>query len=344
MPGFKATAMNANSQCTILIPTHNRPGYLARCVRWFSDFDCPIVIADSSASISCGGLQSDRITHIHCPGGFDVYPRKLQLAMGRVVTPLVAMCADDDFITKEGLDASASFLTNNQDYAFSQGYAYLYQTFGHRLALWPMVYPHHNNLSESWLDRIANAKSTVYYGINRAHILRDAVDFVARQDFSEVSDGVAGFIDTAITMHAARAGKFKRCEVPFAFREYSVNVNSVGRRFDSIVSRNVPDFYRNLLTAFARDNSDPEARRRLLQLFAADYAGQITFDLTASASRKARLGQLPPWALQHAEYLFRLYSAAKLYGSQDYRAFLKAFSSQDYRRFKNVVTEDRLTS
>jgi hypothetical protein len=264
--------------------------------------------------------------------------------MGSVVTPLVAMCADDDFITKEGFDASASFLTNNQDYAFSQGYAYLYQTFGDSLALWPMVYPHHNNLSEAWLDRIENAKSTVYYGMNRADVLRGAVDFVAQQDWTEISDGVAGFIDTALTMHVARAGKFKRCEVPFAFREYSTSVSAVGRRFGSIVSKNVPDFYRNLLTSLAGEHDDPKTRQRLLRLFAADYVAQITFDLAASSSRKERLGRLPPWVLQQAEYLFRLYSAVRLYGSPDYRAFLKVFSTQDYRRFKSFVTKGRPTS
>lgn len=339
-----AVDMSAISQCTILIPTHERSDYLVRCLRWFADFDCPIVIADSSAEISCGGLQSDRITHIHCPGGFDVYPRKLQLAMSRIATPLVAMCADDDFITMEGLNASATFLINNQDYAFSQGYAYLYQTFDGRVALWPMVYPYHNNPSEQWLERVENARSTVYYGVNRVDVLKAAVDFVVKQDFTEISDGIAGFIDTAITTHVARAGKFKRCEVPFAFREYSTSVSAVGRRYGSIISRNVPDFYRNLQAALARDDSDPATRQRLLRLLAIDYAAQIMFDSAASGSRKARLEGLPAWALLHAEYLFRLYCAAKLYLSSEYRAFLKVFSTQDYRRFKSFVVESRRTS
>ncbi|MGD9838214.1 MAG: TIGR00180 family glycosyltransferase [Afipia sp.] len=339
MLGFKATAMNAISNCTILIPTHNRPGYLSRCVRWFSDFGCPIVIADSSVSPSCGGLQSDNITHVHCPGGFEVYPRKLQLAMRQVTTPLVAMCADDDFIAKEGLKASASFLERNSDYAFSQGYAYLYQTFRHRIALWPMVYPYHDNVSERWIERIVNAKSTVYYGVNRTDILRSAVDFVAKQDFAEIIEGFAGFVDTAITMHVARAGKFKRCAVPFAFREYSVNVNAVGRRFGTIVSRNTSDFYRNLLASLTGDDQDPDVRQQLLRLFAADYAGQITFDLAASVSRKVRLQKLPPSLLQSAEYLFRIFAAARLYGKPEYREFLKTFSTADYRRFRNFVTE-----
>lgn len=332
--------VSAMSQCTIIIPTHSRPGYLARCVRWFSELGCPIVIADSSAEISCGGLQASDIIHVHCPGGFEVYPKKLQLAFEQVATPYVAMCADDDFITSAGLQASVSFLDANPDYVFSQGYAYLYQTFTHRLAVWPMVYPFHNNESDDWLVRVENAKSTVYYGVNRTNIMRDAIDLVARQDFSEITDGIAGFIDAALTVQIARAGKFKRCEIPFALREYSVNVSAVGRRFGSIVSRNVPDFYANLVQALmGGTDSDAESRSRLHRLFAADYAGQIMFDLTASGSRKTRLAGLPEPILQQAEYLFRLYSAMKLYGRSEYRSFLKVFSAPDYRRFKNFVLE-----
>ncbi len=331
--------MNAISQCTIVIPTHNRPQYLARCVRWFADFDCPIVVADSSSQICLGGLKGGGITHVHCPGGIEVYPKKLQVALEKVTTPFVAMCADDDFIARAGLQTSVSFLEANPDYAFSQGYAYLYQKFGMRLALWPMVYPFHNNEAANWLDRVENAKSTVYYGVNRIEYLRDAIDFVAQQDFREIPDGVAGFIDTAMTTHIARAGKFKRCEVPFAFREYSVHVNAIGRRFGTIVSRNVPDFYAGLVSALLGKDQDIEARNRLHRLFAADYAGQIMFDLTASGSRKRLVAGLSPSMLQHAEYLFRIYSAMRLYQKSEYRPFLKVFSQPDYRRFKGFVLE-----
>ena len=267
----------------------------------------------------------------------EIYPQKLELATARVRTPFVAICADDDFISREGLEASAAFLTVNTDYAFSQGYAYLYQTFGRRVALWPMVYLFHNNESGEWIDRIENARSTVYYGVNRTETLRNAIDFVARQDFSELGDGMAGFFDTALTACVARAGKFKRCEVPFAFREYSASVNTVGRRFGAIVSHNLPDFYKNLTAELMAEDLDPEKRQRLIRLFAADFAGQIVYDLQAPGGQRVRLASWPEEARSNAEYLLRLYRAAMLFKSGDYRPFLKVFSTPDYRRFKTFV-------
>ncbi len=59
-------------------------------------------------------------------------------------TPFVVMCADDDFITREGLAASVDFLNKHPGYAFSQGYAYTYQFFGRRPVVWPMPYDHHD--------------------------------------------------------------------------------------------------------------------------------------------------------------------------------------------------------
>lgn len=329
--------MSALSQCTIVIPTHNRSQYLARCVRWFSEFNCPIVIADSSAEISCGGLESENVVHIHHPGGFEVYPRKLELAMSRVQTPFVAMCADDDFITREGLEASVSFLQAHDHYSFSQGYAYLYQKFDKRLVVWPMVYPYHNVESDDWVERIEQAKSTVYYGVNRTEVLREGIAFVVRQNWTGMGTGLATYFDTAITAYAARMGKFRRCEVPFALREYSSIVFGVGDRYVSLISRNLPDFYSNLIRLLCGGNADPEKYGRLLRFMAADYSAVISYDLSVAKSRKARFRRLPKWALSHAEHAFRIYSAARQYCSREYRPFLKVFSTPDYRRFKAFV-------
>lgn len=321
--------------CTLLIPTHNRPAYLDRCVRWFLEFGCPIVIADSSATPWSSPLRErPAVRHIHRPGGFEVYAAKIVEALAAVETPLVVLCADDDFITRDGLAQSVRFLHEHPDYAFAQGYAYLFQTFGRRLALWPMVYPHHTVEHADWIARVEHAKSTVYYGVNRTETLRAAFAFLAARDFSEITDSVAGFVDLAFTLSAARRGKLRRIDVPFGLREYSPAVSAVGRRAQTITSHNVPDFYNGLLHLLAGDSPDPAVASRLRRVFAADYAGQIAFDLTAAGSRKGRVARLPPALRSQAEYLFRMSTGARMYARPDYRRFAKVFSSPDYARLR----------
>ena len=113
-----------NSQCTILIPTHNRARYLERCVTWFHDLGYPIVIADSSDAEWQSTLRDQAgVSYLHVPGGFEIYVRKLHAALQTIATPFVAMCADDDFITGGGLATCVEFLQAHPDYSFSQGYA-----------------------------------------------------------------------------------------------------------------------------------------------------------------------------------------------------------------------------
>jgi glycosyltransferase domain-containing protein len=327
-----------NSLCTILIPTHNRVGYLNRCVRWFLELGYPIVIADSSGEPWQSEFkQNQAVCYVHCPGGFEVYASKLQRALAEVRTPLVAMCADDDFMTGEGLAASVDFLTRHPDYSFSQGYAYTYQLFGKRLVVWPMPYDYHDVHEDSWIMRVEQPLSTVYYGVLRTQVLRDGVGFLAKQDFGETLQGAAGLFDFCLTAYAARCGKFKRCPLPFGLREYSAQTTAVGSRFLTITSRNVPDFYRNLEVFLRGSDQAEDVRTRLLRVFARDYAGQIQYDLLPHESKKRAVRYLPAPLAAHVEYFYRLYRAARYFGSAKRIAFLKLFFGADYARFRQFV-------
>jgi len=92
-------------------------------------------------------------------------------------------------------------------------------------------------------------------------------------------------------------------------------VSAVGTRHLTITSRNVPDFYVNLLGHLLQGDENPDTRERLLKLFAADYAGQITYDRTVGVSRRQRVTQLSPVLQERIEYAFRCLSAARIYAS-----------------------------
>jgi hypothetical protein len=203
--------------------------------------------------------------------------------------------------------------------------------------LWPNLYVGHDVTADSWLDRIEQARSTVYYGVQRTDNFRVVLGFLARQDLGEIIEGAAGFFDSALTTYTAKCGKLKRCSIPFGLREYSPRISAVGERIASITSRNIPDFYANLLTFLAGEAASEGARNRLLRVLAADYAGQIEFDLRPVASRKRWLQGLPEGWLTRIEYLYRLTVAARLFASRSYAGFAKIFFHPEYSRFKTFV-------
>ena len=312
-------------------------------IRWFIPLGWPIVVADSSTEHCTAALQDmPGVTHLHRPGGFEVYLAKLAEALALVKTPLVAMCADDDFITLDGLKSSVGFLKSNADYSFAQGYAYQFQRFNSRIALWPILYTRHTVEQDDWVERVDQAHSTIYYGVNRTDVLFTAFEFLARQDFGDITPSLAAFADTAITLYAARVGKFKRINQPFALREYSPIVSAVGTRPDTITSRNIPDFYAALLRLMTSEERNVDIERRLRRTFARDYAGQITYDLKVQSSRKNHLTRIPPPLLGAAEHAFRVASALRTYARREYRPFLSVYSCPDYGRFKSFVLEEKL--
>lgn len=324
--------------CTILIPTHNRHHYLERCVRWFLDLPYPIVVADSSATEWPSALRAhERIRYIHMPGDFEAYLPKLQRGLAAIETPYVAMCADDDFITADGLAQSIQFLDAHPDYSFCQGYAYLFQAFDGHVVARPIAYDNHDITRDEWIDRVERAKHTVYYGVNRITVLRNAIDFLARQDFTEILKAIPAFIDLCLTANAARCGKFKRVKVPFGLREYSPYIQTTGTRPATLISRNIPDFYRNLLTWLMAGENSESVRDRLLRVFGRDYAGLIVFDLAGRRSRKRFVGWFGAALARRIEFVYRLCTAARAYASVTYGPAVKLFWHSEYRRLKQFV-------
>ena len=94
---------------TVLIPTHNRPNYLWRCLYFLSSTasEAIISIADSSEDETFNQnrhsifteFQKLRINHIDCRGiGIT---EKYQIALAKIKTPFVVPCGDDDFLVYE---------------------------------------------------------------------------------------------------------------------------------------------------------------------------------------------------------------------------------------------------
>lgn len=330
------------SSVTIVIPTHNRHRYLVRSVNWFLQGGYDVVIADSTESAWQHSLQDDpRVTYIHKPGPYAVYVDKVLAALQAVKTPMTAMCADDDFILYSGLEACADFLENHEDYAFCQGYAYLFQTIAGRHAVWPMPYDYHDVESPDWLQRVIATKSTVYYGLNRTAALLEAFEFLSEAKLCR-SIKAGGLVDFALTSIVARSGKMKRLKVPFALREYSASVMVVGTRPELLIDSNLADFFglllKHLMIVQAEPESD-EVRMSLLRAFAKDFSGQLRYDLTPSASKRGIVRRFPKAIQEAAELGVRWKAAIQGFRRKGYLPALSLFKSEEYSMFKKQLQD-----
>ena len=329
------------SSVTVVIPTHNRHRYLVRSVSWFLQGGYDVVIADSTECAWQHSLLDDpRVTYIHKPGPYAVYVDKVLAALQAVKTPMTAMCADDDFILYSGLEACVDFLVSHEDYAFCQGYAYLFQRIASRHAIWPMPYDYHDVESPDTLQRVIATKSTVYYGLNRTAALLDAFDFLYEAKLSR-SMKAGGLVDFALTSIVARHGKMKRLAIPFALREYSPAVNVVGTRPELLLDPELAAFFQALLRRLMKesDGSRSEAEKALMRAFAEDFSGQLRYDLTPSASKRGIVRRLPKAIQDAAELGVRWKAAIQGFARKGYRPALSLFKSEEYSMFKKQLQD-----
>ncbi len=115
---------------TILIPTYNRPDYLKRILSYYNDYQIAynIIVADSSSDENkelnkkaISPFSNLNISYINnYPLELNPY-YKLADALNSVNTKYCVFCADDDFITPNGINQSVDFLENNPDFTVAHG-------------------------------------------------------------------------------------------------------------------------------------------------------------------------------------------------------------------------------
>ena len=114
---------------TVLIPTHNRPNYLWRCLDYLARTarDAILVIADSSeqiifeknVSLIREQFLDIRIVHLDCRG--KGITDKYAYALSTIDTPFVVACGDDDFLVYKNAVRCAEFMIENEDYSHAHG-------------------------------------------------------------------------------------------------------------------------------------------------------------------------------------------------------------------------------
>lgn len=85
---------------TLIIPTHNRHGYLERSVSYYQELKAEIIYCDSSENAYQGEINNN-IKYLHLPA--QKFGNKVMEALTHVKTQFVALCADDDFILIDAL-------------------------------------------------------------------------------------------------------------------------------------------------------------------------------------------------------------------------------------------------
>lgn len=216
---------------TILIPTHNRPGYLKRILSYYDDYQIAynIIIADSSSNKNkklnkrvISSFSNINISHID-KYPLEIYPAsKLTDALNNVDTKYCVFCADDDFITPDGINQSVDFLENNPDFAVAHGYYISFRLAktrsGKERFCWNPTYYLHKSITfpdaeERLRSHLSNYFIPTFYAVHKTDILKliweEAVKFTGDYHLGELLPSMLALI----------YGKMKCLDVLYAARD-----------------------------------------------------------------------------------------------------------------------------
>lgn len=120
----KVKEESSNESLTILIPTYNRPKYLERVLTYFNNFKYfkpYIFVLDSSFENNkivneaiIKSFNNGKVKYYHFDSSINFFT-KLNFGIEKIVTDYVALCADDDFLTEEGVMESVKILEKNKE-------------------------------------------------------------------------------------------------------------------------------------------------------------------------------------------------------------------------------------
>ena len=143
---------------SIIIPTYERHDILRRSIDYYKNFNCNVLIADSSADkINCE--FPNNIIYRHFPG--LSFSKKILKIAETVATRYVCVTGDDDFLLESTLQIGSSFLDQNLDFVSVQGIYLIFALTDGEFAYTP------KNNKEGWSYAVTS--EDIYSRIIRAY-------------------------------------------------------------------------------------------------------------------------------------------------------------------------------
>lgn len=111
-------------QLTAIMPTRNRPDNVGRQLRLLERSPYPTIVADSSDAVNAARIEAllpDRMQFRACPPERTLYD-KLDLVLGEIDTPFVALIADRKITFPHAIDALLAHLVAHDEPIAATGY------------------------------------------------------------------------------------------------------------------------------------------------------------------------------------------------------------------------------
>ena len=206
------------SDLTLVIPTHNRHGYLKRILGYYFDSGLEIIVVDST-STPFEAATTLTVQYHHVPN--HSYLQKMNLVAGLIKTKYTFICADDDFIVLSSALECVDFLEHNSDYHSVQGHWINFSLKEGAVSFTPEDhFPSfvgldiNNDLPSNRIKALFESYMFLFYAVHRTVNLKDTFE-----NSHKFSDDFAGIWEFVLGMFFIMNGKYKTIPVFYGARE-----------------------------------------------------------------------------------------------------------------------------
>ena len=220
------------TDCTIIIPTYNRPTYLRRILDYYDSFGegFKIIVADSSSDenkrinkdIISSGSNLDIQYLDSYPTEINLY-RKIADVVNYAQEKYCVFCADDDFVTPNGIKQAVDFLESNPDFAIAHGRYISFWLERRKIGQYFRWQPTYSALSirfehpeQRLTYHLANYCTPTLYAVHRSTLLKTLYKEVLTSTVNPVLFG-----ELLPSMLTLIYGKVKCLDVLYAARDQS---------------------------------------------------------------------------------------------------------------------------
>lgn len=218
---------------SIVIPTRNRPNYLARAMSYYAQFEgIQLIVCDSSEQPFNLEIPK-QVSYHHFPKALFV--EKIQAILPALAKEHVVLSADDDFLLEPALLEAITFLSDNPTYVSVQGNYIAYYNLGKSLYYLPL-YTQCIGKSidfETPLERIASYWGS---GIQLFYSVYQKEAFCKVFQSADTSIRSLNLLEYHIGLTALLLGKNKYLPVFYSVRELISNSAGTNIGLDVLVS------------------------------------------------------------------------------------------------------------
>lgn len=290
---------------TCLVPTHRRPAFLRRLLRFHQGCSEPVSLVVVDSSDDAAATENARAIATAKSAGLEVEHRrigldfigKLRVALEEVRTPYVALCADDDVLFPGAMFRCADFLDTHPGHVSAQGRtALLYPHRRHFACMRLKGYDIGDDDPFTRCRKLADSFFSNFYAVYRPAELAENFRITAAH-----SDARLGYVqpEMLLSQLSALRGRIKVLPAMYLLMErHGTNAGFLGRSGERPDAATVYARFREcLVTEFERAGIDP-AR-------AGAYVDE-TFGYFRETSLRHRARRRPP-----GERLRRMLQAAR---------------------------------